>query len=161
AQVRQLAATGFLRTASDPTYPGYIEPNEVHQVMADTTQIVTSALLGLTVQCARCHSHKYDPIPQRDYYALQAIFTSALDPARWQPSEVRGIPQATEAEQARIAQHNQKIDQRVADLNAEVAELTARFRKKRVTELPGVDAKDAALLEKLTAALVAAADKRN
>lgn len=160
-QIRQLAATGFLRTASDPTYPGYTEPNEIHQVMADTTQIVSSTLLGLTIQCARCHTHKYDPIPHRDYYALQAIFTPALDPARWQPSEVRGIPLATEAEQARINQHNQKIDQRVADLNAELAELTTRFRKKRVTELLGSDGKDAALVAKVTAALLAAADKRN
>ncbi len=160
-QSRQLAATGFLRTASDPTYPGYTEPNEIHQVMADTTQIVSSALLGLTIQCARCHSHKYDPIPHRDYYALQAILTPALDPARWQPSEVRGIPLATEAEQARITQHNQKVDQRVADLNAQVVELTARFRKKRVKELLGTEAKDGQLVEKLTAALLAPADKRN
>jgi mono/diheme cytochrome c family protein len=160
-QARQLAATGFLRTASDPTYPGYTEPNEIHQVTADTTQIVSSALLGLTIQCARCHTHKYDPIPHRDYYALQAIFTPALDPGRWQPSEVRGIPLATEAEQARITQHNQKIDQRVVDLNAELSELTTRFRKKRVTELLGTDGKDATLIAKLTAALLAAADKRN
>ena len=160
-QARQLAATGFLRTASDPTYPGYTEPNEIHQVMADTTQIISSSLLGLTIQCARCHSHKYDPIPHRDYYALQAIFTPALDPARWQPSEVRCIPLATEAEQARITQHNQKIDGRVADLNAELAELTTRFRKKRVTEILGADGKDAALVAKLTDALLAAADKRN
>ncbi|TXT21930.1 MAG: hypothetical protein FD138_3917, partial [Planctomycetota bacterium] len=41
----QLAATGFLRTALDPTYPGYIEPNEVHQVLADTMQIVGTTFL--------------------------------------------------------------------------------------------------------------------
>ena len=160
-QTRQLAATGFLRTASDPTYPGYTEPNEIHQVMADTTQIVSSALLGLTIQCARCHSHKYDPIPHRDYYALQAIFTPALDPARWQPSEVRGIPLATETEQARITQHNQKVDQRVAELRAEVAELTTRYQKKRVVGLLGADGKDDALVAKLATALIAAVDKRN
>ncbi|MFN0021626.1 MAG: PSD1 and planctomycete cytochrome C domain-containing protein [Pirellulaceae bacterium] len=160
-QARQLAATGFLRTASDPTYPGYTEPNEIHQVMADTTQIVSSSFLGLTIQCARCHSHKYDPLPHRDYYALQAILTPALDPARWQPSEVRGIPLATEAEQARITLHNQKVDTRVAELTAELAELTTRYRKKRVTGLLGADEKDAALVAKLTAALLAGADKRN
>ena len=159
-QVRQLAATGFLRTASDPTYPSYTEPNEIHQVMADTTQIVSSALLGLTIQCARCHTHKYDPIPHRDYYALQAIFTPALDPARWQPSEVRGIPLATEAEVNRITQRNQKVDHRIAELNAELAELTARFRKKRVTGLLGPDS-SADLVAKVTTALLAAADKRN
>ena len=57
-----LAATGFLRTALDPTYPGYIEPNEVHQVLADTMQIVGTTFLGVTVHCARCHAHKFDPI---------------------------------------------------------------------------------------------------
>jgi hypothetical protein len=159
--LRQLAATGFLRTASDPTYPGYTEPNEIHQVMADTVQIVSTSLLGLTMQCCRCHAHKYDPVPQRDYYALQAVFRPALDPARWQPSEVRGIPLATEAEQARINDHNQKVDKRIGELNAELAELTSRFRKKRVAEVLGDKASDAALVEKLTAALAAPADKRN
>ena len=161
AMQRHLAATGFLRTASDPTYPGYTEPNEIHQVMADTVQIVSTSLLGLTMQCCRCHAHKYDPVPQRDYYAMQAIFRPALDPARWQPSEVRGIPLATEAEQARINDHNQKVDQRIGELNAELSELTARFRKRRVAEALGERAGDAALVEKLTAALVAAPDKRN
>lgn len=158
---RQLAATGFLRTASDPTYPGYTEPNEIHQVMADTVQIVSTSLLGLTMQCCRCHAHKYDPVPQRDYYALQAIFRPALDPARWQPSEVRGIPLATESQQARINDHNQKVDKRIGELNAELADLTARYRKKRVVEALGDKASDTALVEKLTAALVVAADKRN
>lgn len=157
---RQLAATGFLRTASDPTYPGYTEPNEIHQVMADTLQIVSTSLLGLTIHCARCHAHKFDPISQRDYYALQAILRPAQDPARWQPSETRGIPLATEAEQARTNAHNAKVDQRIAELNASLAELIARFRKKRVLEQLAEQGCDAALVEKLTAALLAAADKR-
>lgn len=157
---RQLAATGFLRTASDPTYPGYTEPNEMHQVMADTVQIVSTAFLGLTVHCARCHSHKYDPLPQRDYYALQAVFAGALDPTRWQPSEVRGIPLASEAEEARINQHNKQIDARVAELTANLNELTVRMRKKRVVALLGPLATDAALVDALQAALLIAADKR-
>ena len=76
--VRQLTATGFLRTASDPTYPGYSEPNEIHQVLNDTLQIVGSTFLGITLQCARCHAHKFDPISQRDYYAFQSIFLPRL-----------------------------------------------------------------------------------
>ena len=45
--------------------------------MFEETLIVattSSALLGLTVGCARCHNHKFDPIPQTDYYAMKAIF---------------------------------------------------------------------------------------
>ncbi len=132
--VEQLAATGFLRTALDPTYPGYTEPNEIHQVLADTMQIVGTTFLGLTVHCARCHSHKFDPISQRDYYSLQAVFGGALDPARWQPSDVRGIPLATEAEEARINAHNQQADARIAALTTTLNELTLRFRKKRMFE---------------------------
>ena len=177
----QLAATGFLRTALDPTYPGYTEPNEIHQVLADTMQIVGTTFLGLTVHCARCHTHKFDPITQRDYYSLQAVFGGALDPARWQPSETRGIPLATEAQEARIAEHNKKADERVAALTASLNELTARFRKKRVVEALVVQASSLPLpspssppstteakskleaypTEKLIAALLVAADKRN
>ena len=48
--------------------------------MADTLKIVGSTLLGLTVGCAQCHDHRYDPIPQADYYRLRAVFEPALDP---------------------------------------------------------------------------------
>src|SRR6185437_5918003 len=40
----------------------------------DMVASVSAAFLGLTVHCARCHDHKFDPIPQRDYYRLQAVF---------------------------------------------------------------------------------------
>jgi hypothetical protein len=157
---RQLAATGFLRTASDPTYPGYIEPNEVHQVMADTQQIVSTSLLGLTMQCCRCHAHKYDPIPQRDYYALQAVFFPALDPAKWQPSEVRGIPLASETQQQRLNERNGQIDARVGQLNKELLELAIRFQLKRVAKLLGPAGSDAELVKKVAEAINSAADKR-
>lgn len=133
--IRQLSATGFLRTALDPTYPGYTEPNEIHQVLADTMQIVSTSFLGLTVHCARCHSHKFDPVSQRDYYAMQSVFLSAYDPARWIPSGVRGIQLATESQEARIASKNKKVDERVAALNASIQELTLHYRKKRVREM--------------------------
>jgi Protein of unknown function (DUF1553)/Protein of unknown function (DUF1549) len=128
--IRQLTATGFLRTALDPTYPGYTEPNEIHQVLSDTMQIVGTSLLGLTMHCAKCHDHKFDPISHKDYYSLQAFVLPALDPARWQPSEVRGIPLAPEAEAIRIKDHNQKTAVRVGELNASLKQLQDKFRKK-------------------------------
>jgi hypothetical protein len=133
--VRQLTATGFLRTASDPTYPGYTEPNEIHQVLYDTMQIVGSTFLGITLQCARCHAHKFDPISQRDYYAFQSFFLPALDPARWQPSEVRGIPLATDSELARLKAENQKVGERTKAIEAKLAALTEAHRRRRVDEL--------------------------
>ena len=48
----------------------------VLDVVDEQIEAVTRAFLGLTVACARCHDHKMDPIPQRDYYALSGIFRS-------------------------------------------------------------------------------------
>jgi len=131
---RRLIATGFLRTASDPTYPGYTEPNEIHQVLSDTLQIVGSTCLGLTVQCARCHAHKFDPFSQRDYYSLQAVFLPALDPARWTPSEVRGMPLATERRAAQIRTRNQQLDQSVAEHKKQLEEATQQYRQRQIAE---------------------------
>jgi hypothetical protein len=71
----QIVATGFLAIGPKP----HVERNMVQfQLdMADEQIDVTGqAFLGLTVACARCHDHKFDPIPSRDYYAMVGIFNS-------------------------------------------------------------------------------------
>lgn len=158
-----LVATGFLRTALDPTYPGYTEPNEIHQVLADTMQIVGTSLMGLTVHCARCHAHKFDPVSQRDYYGMLAMFTPSLDPARWQPSEVRGIALASEAQQSRITESNQKADARITELLKQYAELQKATRLRRLRELLGdrLTAIPAEEQSQLADVLAIAPDKRN
>ena len=50
-----------------------------HDIIDDRIDVVTRGLLGLTVACARCHDHKYDPIPTRDYYALYGVFQSCAE----------------------------------------------------------------------------------
>ncbi|MFO0892514.1 MAG: DUF1553 domain-containing protein [Isosphaeraceae bacterium] len=157
--VRQLTATGFLRTASDPTYPGYTEPNEIHQVLSDTMQIVGSTFLGITLQCARCHAHKFDPISQRDYYAFQSLFLPALDPARWQPSEARGIPLATDGELALLRTENQKVARRVKAIEARLTALTEIHRRRRIDEL--VAGQPIALEPAIRAAISLPPAKRN
>ena len=87
-----LTATGFLRMAPDGTATGDVDQNLArNQVMADTISIVTSTLLGLTVSCAQCHDHRYDPIPQEDYYRLRAIFEPAYDWKKWRSPKQRLI----------------------------------------------------------------------
>jgi len=87
-----LAATGFLRTAADGTSTGAAdEPLAANQVVADTLKIVGSTLLGLTVGCAQCHDHRYDPIPQADYYRLRAVFEPALDTNHWRRPAQRQV----------------------------------------------------------------------
>ncbi len=85
-----LVATGFLRMAPDPTWAnitGFV-PDRL-EVMADEIDVLGSAVLGLTMKCARCHSHKFDPIPQRDYYRLVDVFKGAFDEYDWLKPDVR------------------------------------------------------------------------
>src|SRR5205807_2009287 len=70
---RPLTALGFL------TIGGHFM-NNVHDIFDDRIDVVTRGLLGLTVGCARCHDHKYDPIPQADYYSLYGVFASSVEP---------------------------------------------------------------------------------
>src|SRR6185436_18881557 len=82
-----LVATGFLRTAADDTDEAVLNlvPYRL-AVLADQENIFSSAVMGLTMECARCHTHKYDPLPHRDYYRFSAIFQTALDPFDWRIS---------------------------------------------------------------------------
>ncbi|RLT15208.1 MAG: DUF1553 domain-containing protein [Planctomycetota bacterium] len=80
AQAELLTATGFLRMPADPTAADYSEIAR-NQVMADTVKVVTSTTLGLSVACAQCHDHRYDPISHIDYFRLRAIFEPGL---HWQ-----------------------------------------------------------------------------
>ena len=79
-----LVATSFLRTAPDLTWDP--PDNTVITRLAilnQTVETVANNVLGLTLKCARCHTHKFDPIPQRDYYRILALFTPALNPHNW------------------------------------------------------------------------------
>jgi hypothetical protein len=100
-QVELLTATGFLRMAPDGTAGG--GPAEAQQVVADTLKIVASSFYGLTVGCAQCHDHKYDPIPQSDYYRLRAVFEPAFDPSHWRTPGQRRVSLYTDADRARAA----------------------------------------------------------
>ena len=68
-----LAALGFLTV-------GRSFLNRQAEIIDDRIDVLTRGLLGLTVTCARCHDHKYDPIPTKDYYSLYGIFASSAAP---------------------------------------------------------------------------------
>ena len=73
-QNQQLVATGFLVLGSKPRAQN--NPNFQMDVVAEQIDVTTSAMLGLTVGCARCHDHKFDPIPTAEFYSLAGIFGS-------------------------------------------------------------------------------------
>ena len=87
--IEQLAADKLPATAHNPTNLaalGFLTlgdrfmemPNDI---INDRIDVVTKGFLGLTVTCARCHDHKFDPIPTKDYYSLHGIFASCVEPS--------------------------------------------------------------------------------
>ncbi len=103
--VEKLTATGFLRMAPDGTASANVDQALArNQVIADTLKIVSSSLLGLTVGCAQCHNHRYDPIPQTDYYRLRAIFEPAYDWKNWRTPAQRLVSLGSAADRTRAQQ---------------------------------------------------------
>ena len=52
-----------------------------HDILDDRIDVITRGLMGLTVTCARCHDHKFDPVSQADYYALYGVLRSSVEPS--------------------------------------------------------------------------------
>jgi mono/diheme cytochrome c family protein len=130
-KVELLAATGFLRTAADGTATGAAdEPLAANQVVADTLKIVGSTFLGLTVGCAQCHDHRYDPIPQADYYRLRAIFEPALDPNHWRRPVQRLISLFSDADRAKC----NAIEQEAAAIQKAIDKKTEAYLKSATTK---------------------------
>lgn len=75
----QLVATGYVRMNLTSAEGGAIEEEFLARNTFDRVDTTSTVMLGLTVQCAKCHDHKYDPIKQRDYYGLYAFFNSTTD----------------------------------------------------------------------------------
>jgi Protein of unknown function (DUF1553)/Protein of unknown function (DUF1549)/Planctomycete cytochrome C len=90
-----LAALGFLTVGRR----FLLDQNEI---IDDRIDVVTRGLLGLTVTCARCHDHKFDPIPTEDYYSLYGVFASSVEPAELPLLGRAGDP-------ARSADYNRKL----------------------------------------------------
>jgi hypothetical protein len=116
-----LIATGFLRMAPDGSgAPGADQKLTRNAVLTDTVKITSSAFLGLTVGCAQCHNHRYDPIPQTDFYRLRAAFEPAYDTTNWKPPASRQVSLYTEADK-----------KKAAEVEAEAAKIDAERLKKQ------------------------------
>src|SRR5207244_9220640 len=99
-----LIATHFLRNAPDGTGESDGNPDEVRidrfTVLEGNLQNAMNCLLGITIQCARCHEHKFEPIRHDEYYRLQAIFYPvypAYGPERWTKPNDRMVTIGTRA----------------------------------------------------------------
>ncbi len=122
AQIDQLIATHLLRNGQDGSGESDGNPDELrvdrYTALESCQQIVTSAFLGLTGQCAKCHDHKFEPISQADYYRLQAVFYPAFPAAHgelWQKPQGRivhaALQQAQEAWEAELTEATRQANQ--------------------------------------------------
>ncbi len=113
---RPLAAMGFLTL-------GRRFLNNQADIIDDRIDVVTRGFMGLTVTCARCHDHKYDPIPTKDYYSLYGVFASTNEPAE--------LPLIGEVKQTpEVLAYELELDRREADFKAESARRHATTLKK-------------------------------
>ena len=142
-----LAATGFLRQVSDPTdSPSNASLAEKMDVVHDEIKVLSSSVMGLTLGCARCHDHKYDPLTQRDYYRLSAILQSAYDPYDWLDPTQRYLKIAPEEEKQEVSRFNApiqaKIDQLEKSFDAKAAPLRQKLQEAHLAALPEAIRKD-------------------
>ncbi len=124
-QIELLTATGYLRMAADGTGSGANNDLGRNQVMADTLKIVSTSLIGLSVGCAQCHDHRYDPISQRDYYQLRAVFEPGLTGAGWKTPAARRVSLYTDADRKAAAEAESEVKTVAAEQATKRAEYIA------------------------------------
>ena len=152
--ISKLTATGFLRMVPDGTAADPVNRfSDRMEVISDAIDVVSRSLMGLTMNCARCHSHKYDPIPQRDYYRMVAVFKGAYDEYdwmtphafnnQWKNSKQRLLEVLRPDERAAIKDRQRQAQQRIDEITAELKQkvLTGDQKEKLRAEQTQLTAK--------------------
>jgi hypothetical protein len=126
-----IIATGFLQVGPK-LLAEQDKPKMVYDMVDEQLDVATRAFLGLTVACARCHDHKFDPIPTRDYYSLASIFASTKSLAKvegtvsqlyFAPLVTKDVAELYNAHQDKVKAKQEEIDEVTgteADRHAEV-----------------------------------------
>jgi hypothetical protein len=115
-----LIATGFLRHYPDEYNAVNLEQRR-QEILNDITDTTGQAFLGITLGCAKCHDHKFDPIAQTDYYRIQAFF------AGWKEVEA---PLLSPGQQADFARKLREWEDRTADVRRQIDEIEKPYRDK-------------------------------
>jgi hypothetical protein len=116
---RPLAALGYLTL-------GRRFVNNIHDIIDDRIDVVCRGMMGLTVSCARCHDHKFDPIPTVDYYSLYGVFASSTEPAE---NPLLGPPKQSKQRDDYLAERERRINERVEFRRASEEEISAKLRR--------------------------------
>ncbi|MGE5193746.1 MAG: DUF1549 domain-containing protein, partial [Deltaproteobacteria bacterium] len=130
--IELLEATHYLRNGQDGSGESDGNPDEVradrYYAIEAAIQNVTNSLFGLTVQCAKCHDHKFEPLTQRDYYQLQAVFSPAFNLQQWVKPNDRFVYASLPGEFARWEAQVKSLDAELAGLRKDLAEWSAMNR---------------------------------
>jgi len=133
--VENLVATGFLRMGIDQT--GSRTMNYVPErigVIADVINVVGGGVMGLTMDCVRCHTHKYDPIPHRDYYRMKAVFQGAFDEHDWLSFKTRTLEVGTPEHVKSVAAINPPLQKKIKALQSALKKATGELQKATLRE---------------------------
>lgn len=134
--IEAITATGYLRCAPDASRPDFstiknADAQYFYPTINDTLQIVATSIMGVTLQCARCHNHMFDPIPQEDFYRVQAVFMGAFRPTNWIPQMERRLTTLSKSQFDFATQRNQEVDANVKKLEGELSALRDQFKSTR------------------------------
>ncbi len=133
-EIDLLVATHFLRNGQDGTGESDGNPDEVradkYAVLEGAIQIIGSSLLGLTLQCARCHDHKFEPVTQREYYQLQAILYPAFNVEHWKKPNDRTVIAGPREAMTRWQIHEKVIDAQLEALERDVINGPGKDKRK-------------------------------
>jgi mono/diheme cytochrome c family protein len=142
--VENLVATGFLRMGVDQTGSRTMNFTEDRLgVIYDAIKVLGSGVMGLTLECARCHTHKYDPIPQRDYFRLKAVFQGALDEHDWLSFKNRNLDAATPAQLERASLTNPPLEGEIEALEKKLTATEAAAKRELMRlHYPGISEAD-------------------
>lgn len=133
----KLIATGFLRMAPDGTGDGAVDANVArNDCVAETIKIVSTSLFGLTVGCAQCHDHRYDPISQADYYRFRAIFEPALSWKNWREKPARLVSLWQPADREVATKVDQEVNEITATRVKELDVIVLDVFEKEVAKIP-------------------------
>jgi hypothetical protein len=121
ATVAQRVATGFNRNHVLTTEGGIIEEEYRAEYVADRVHTASTVFMAISVQCARCHDHKFDPVSQKDFYRLASFFNTVPDRVVGYGQGVRMAEPVLKVPSAEQTAALSKLDRRREELNAAIA----------------------------------------
>ncbi|MCC6369173.1 MAG: DUF1553 domain-containing protein [Bryobacterales bacterium] len=155
-----LTATGYMRNILDITEEDISNlPVERYEALFKLVEKVSTSTLGLTVGCARCHSHKFDPIPQRDYYRFLSLFTTSYNPTDWLQPQNRHLYTVTKSEKEEIDRYNAQFDAPIAEGKKQLAAIRKPYETRLLDEK--LKTLPESIRDDTRAALETAEDKRD